>query len=459
MFNIKELNILIFFFNYNTKEKTDLSINQNNACGREKTYSINSEDSKPLSEIFQSLNPSSFTIKSLRRTLDSIQHSDIYLEHRVHLLGLDSFGRDIDKVKAFLAFYLPSFGDLKELLDTNEAQKLLDRARGFPLPGVAFQDGSHLPKDTDKDTYPPLLTDLTMRERMILGAAVNIVKKNRELEALLTESLQEQNEEIFLKIKSENNSRNLSYDLFGSASPEKNCLIFQSGLGCMSGIWKKLQHHLGNSAYGVSYNRAGLGDSDPCENQASIEVVSKDLQYLLQCLKEESKISSPYILVGHSLGGAFMRFFASQNRDLIKGLVLLDSTTEKHLNNPNIPFHSSIPESSPLPPSELIPGSLSRLLFPRAAHELSVVEEIKAQEKNLQVIGMESLGDLPLAVIASPHSDTPPKEQQEGKSIQMELAALSSRGEFYLCDEKVGHFIQEDDPETVIKAIQKISFI
>ena len=71
------------------------------------------------------------------------------------------------------------------------------------------------------------------------------------------------------------------------------------------------------------YNRAGLGSSDvaPGENRTSQDMV-KDLHTLL----DNAHVPSPYILVGHSIGGFHVLVFASKYADQVVGMVLVDSS-------------------------------------------------------------------------------------------------------------------------------------
>ena len=46
----------------------------------------------------------------------------------------------------------------------------------------------------------------------------------------------------------------------------------------------------------------------------------------LYALLEAAKEKGPYILVAHSIGGAYMRIFAAQHREEVAGLVLVDAT-------------------------------------------------------------------------------------------------------------------------------------
>jgi pimeloyl-ACP methyl ester carboxylesterase len=75
----------------------------------------------------------------------------------------------------------------------------------------------------------------------------------------------------------------------------------------------------------LSYERAGLGRSDPGPNPRSAEQIARDLHALLAA----KAIAPPYILVGHSAGGLFVRVFAHLYPKEVAGLVLVDPATEE----------------------------------------------------------------------------------------------------------------------------------
>jgi pimeloyl-ACP methyl ester carboxylesterase len=50
--------------------------------------------------------------------------------------------------------------------------------------------------------------------------------------------------------------------------------------------------------------------------------------YELHTLLQKAGVKPPYILVGHSLGGIIARLFEKKYPDEVKGLVLVDATSE-----------------------------------------------------------------------------------------------------------------------------------
>jgi pimeloyl-ACP methyl ester carboxylesterase len=74
----------------------------------------------------------------------------------------------------------------------------------------------------------------------------------------------------------------------------------------------------------VLYDRAGSGWSDPVQGPRSAREIVTDLHDALGL----AGIESPYLLVGHSLGGLLVRAFAQHFPDAVVGLVLIDPATE-----------------------------------------------------------------------------------------------------------------------------------
>jgi pimeloyl-ACP methyl ester carboxylesterase len=71
-----------------------------------------------------------------------------------------------------------------------------------------------------------------------------------------------------------------------------------------------------------SYDRPGYGWSDPIDAPIDAANVSRQLYALLRAGNE----NGPYVMVGHSLGGAYARMFAAEHREESAGLVLMDAS-------------------------------------------------------------------------------------------------------------------------------------
>ena len=102
-------------------------------------------------------------------------------------------------------------------------------------------------------------------------------------------------------------------------------VIFESGFTGSMFLWTPIQSQIAKETLTLSYERAGLGRSDPGPEPRSAEQIARDLHALLAA----KAIAPPYILVGHSAGGLYVRVFAHMYPKEIAGLVLVDPATEE----------------------------------------------------------------------------------------------------------------------------------
>jgi pimeloyl-ACP methyl ester carboxylesterase len=97
-------------------------------------------------------------------------------------------------------------------------------------------------------------------------------------------------------------------------------VIMENGLGMQLEWWFGLDDSLARYANVVTYDRAFLGKSGKGNTDRSGEVVAAELKRALQ----NTDIKPPYILLGFSLGGYYVKAFARANPDDTKGLLLID---------------------------------------------------------------------------------------------------------------------------------------
>jgi pimeloyl-ACP methyl ester carboxylesterase len=114
----------------------------------------------------------------------------------------------------------------------------------------------------------------------------------------------------------------------GHGSPT---VIFESGLMSTVLSWDKVQPEIAKSTRAVSYDRAGLGWSDPGPAPRDAEQIVSELHRLL----ERAHVSAPFILVGHSFGGLTMRLFAERYPEQVAALVLIDPVVPGEWNPAN----------------------------------------------------------------------------------------------------------------------------
>jgi len=260
-------------------------------------------------------------------------------------------------------------------------------------------------------------------------------------------------------------------DCAGEGSPT---VILESGLGDTYVSWRKVQPPISKFVQVCSYDRAGLGYSDPSPHARTSKVIAEELHALLQA----AHIAPPYVLVGHSMGGYDVRLFASLYRDEVAGMVLVDASHPDQENR-------FLPELKNLEATQIregeflaftMPFGIPRLLalceddpVERAAecnfHSLREdVAEFKAfPESARQAAATGTLGDIPLAVLShdpdKPSADLPPEiakpTNDAWEKMQEELAHLSTRGTQAIAKNSA-HYIQIDRPELVIDAVRNV---
>jgi pimeloyl-ACP methyl ester carboxylesterase len=98
--------------------------------------------------------------------------------------------------------------------------------------------------------------------------------------------------------------------------------VLEAGMGSFSPNWYWVQEELAPTVRSVSYDRAGLGWSQPSRRPRDAQTIAMELRDALR----EAAIEPPYVLAGHSFGGMPVRTFADLYPELTAGLVLVDAS-------------------------------------------------------------------------------------------------------------------------------------
>lgn len=109
--------------------------------------------------------------------------------------------------------------------------------------------------------------------------------------------------------------------------PGRPTVVLEAGSGGSAATMAWLHRELAGSTTVVAYDRAGYGFSDPAKGRLDAASVAADLHEALQ----RRGLPGPYLLVGHSLGGGYVRVFAARYPGEVVGLVLLDPVHEEQL--------------------------------------------------------------------------------------------------------------------------------
>ena len=102
-------------------------------------------------------------------------------------------------------------------------------------------------------------------------------------------------------------------------------VVFESGSGSPLETWVRVQPEVGKFTSTVSYDRAGNGLSPKGPTPRDGRQIALELHTMLH----NANVQPPYILVGHSLGGPYIRVFAGMYPQEVTGMVLVDPTQEE----------------------------------------------------------------------------------------------------------------------------------
>jgi pimeloyl-ACP methyl ester carboxylesterase len=213
----------------------------------------------------------------------------------------------------------------------------------------------------------------------------------------------------------------LYLECVGSGSPT---VILQAGLGEASTEWARIAPTIAASTTVCAYDRAGHGRSDEAGPQDGIALAA-DLHTLL----ERAGVAGPYVLVGHSSGGAYVRVFADRYQGEVAGMVLLDAQPADAFDAlPGYPaFYEGYRRVATLAPLLGRIGVLGPMLGLPADQSTSQAargarDEIRSLPAALQQAqALTSVGDRPLIVV------TAGSGQQDGWfEAQDELPKLST---------------------------------
>jgi pimeloyl-ACP methyl ester carboxylesterase len=111
------------------------------------------------------------------------------------------------------------------------------------------------------------------------------------------------------------------------AAASRPTVVLEAGSGAFAATMAWLHRALAIHARVVAYDRAGYGFSAPAAGPLDATSVAADLREALH----RRGLAGPYLLVGHSLGGGYVRVFAANYPDEVVGLVLLDPVHEEQM--------------------------------------------------------------------------------------------------------------------------------
>jgi pimeloyl-ACP methyl ester carboxylesterase len=225
-------------------------------------------------------------------------------------------------------------------------------------------------------------------------------------------------------------------------------VIFESGLGDTLGVWDRIQPQVAaGCARTVSYNRAGYAGSDPAQSTRDAANIVAELRAALA----RRKIGPPYVLVGHSLGGLYMQYFARNYPREVAGLVLVDSSYWNQ-RLPLVPRTvARDPPGDPPPPR----SSTMVVVFMPWIVRFEIMGSAAA---GAEVHASPRAVGLPTVVLSSTRrlqGESLAREARETR--QQDDLAQEFPGAEHIRVPRTGHYIQRDRPDVVIAAARKLA--
>jgi pimeloyl-ACP methyl ester carboxylesterase len=217
-------------------------------------------------------------------------------------------------------------------------------------------------------------------------------------------------------------------------------MVFEAGLGDTLDVWRNVQAKAAaQCARTFSYNRAGYPGSPAVAGERDAPAVVAELRAELQ----SRGLAPPYVLVGHSLGGLYMQYFARNFPEEVAGLLLVDSTHWNQLHR--------IHEATPFTYGMV--RALSMIMRGVARREFAASE----------AAGQQTHASPPpkgIATIVLSSSRAAPGETPAFRILMRRLQDdmaeefAAKRHDFPIAS---GHYIQRDQPMDVVRAARELA--
>lgn len=198
-------------------------------------------------------------------------------------------------------------------------------------------------------------------------------------------------------------------------------VVFESGMGDGEESWVEVSGFLSQCVTVITYKR---GET---KLKSLKKIHANDVAENLNILLRNGKVSPPYIMVGHSLGGLYAQAFTRNYPGLVSGLILIDAT-------------------SPLEHHGLFKSKAVIKEGSYASQENSGIDD-SINEMNSGPL----MPNIPLVIIAANNHQDTFENESIWQDIQRKTAMLSEKGKYINIESD--HYVQKSRPEIVIKSI------
>jgi pimeloyl-ACP methyl ester carboxylesterase len=237
-------------------------------------------------------------------------------------------------------------------------------------------------------------------------------------------------------------------------------VILDTGLGGSTPGWGFVQPEVARFTRVCSYDRAGMGYSDPGPSPRTARRIASELAELLT----RSGIAGPVVLVGASIAGLNVRVFAADHPERAAGLVLVDGSHEDQAHEVPpmarfVPLLSTIgalrafgvsfgERVESLAPSVQPFARATR--FRAAGYRAAADEIVHIQESAAEVRSSRRKLTIPVLVVTGGRG-----ADETWRQLQRDQASLSERGCLVIAHQS-GHVVPIDQPGIVVDAIRTV---
>jgi pimeloyl-ACP methyl ester carboxylesterase len=237
----------------------------------------------------------------------------------------------------------------------------------------------------------------------------------------------------------------------GSGSPT---VVFEAALTFNSTEWAEVEPQVAKMTRACAYDRLGEGLSEHVR-PGVVQTVAVQAE-TLRAVLDEARIDPPYVLVGHSWGGAVVQRFAFDQHDTLAGIVLVESSQADIVQH----WLAMLP---PAPKSGVDRFAEVRRALADTLNPSDNPEHVDERASFPQLRELKSLGSVPLVVLTAGTSalaaGLPSRYAQRSYEIwlrvQSQLAALSSDS-VHAVDGPADHLIPTEDPAAVVAAVTQV---
>ena len=220
----------------------------------------------------------------------------------------------------------------------------------------------------------------------------------------------------------------------GQGSP---AVVFEGGFGVGIASWSTVQKEVATFARTVSYDRAGIGQSELGPKPRSAKQIATELHTAL----EKAGVKPPYVLVGHSFGGKYGRVFAEMYPKEVVGMVLLDPSQES--------FNDWLKKNQP---ARLKDAQAQIAKAPEGVRAEDVATDASYEEARAAKLPPGIL----VTLLSSTEDETMPADARRLWIEKHKEWIATVPGAKHIVVEKTGHFIQAQQPKLVIDTIRQM---